>query len=87
MAQPLVDDLKTLEFTGVSAYDAFLGEEVLVIAPVICVICDNPRCAEIMNHSGSSATMFCRVCMVSIVIEELPCTLMKSILCRQINPN
>lgn len=65
MSQPMVDDLLNLETNGVVAYDAHLGEDVLVVAPVICAICDNPRDAEIMNHSGSSARMFCRKCMVS----------------------
>lgn len=65
MSQPLVDDLLALESHGITAYDAHLGMEVLVVAPLICAICDNPRHAEIMNHSGPSATMFCRMCMVS----------------------
>ena len=72
MAQPLVDDLKSLEQEGIIAYDAFLDAEVLVVAPVICALCDNPRCAEISNHSGSSAVMFCRKCMVSLGYYNCP---------------
>ena len=64
MAQPLVDDLIMLELKGVEVYDALLGEKVLVIAPVICVIADNPRHSEIMNHAGTTANLFCRMCMV-----------------------
>lgn len=65
MTQPLVDDLLKLETSGITVYDVHLGVEVLVVAPVICILCDNPRHAEIMNHAGPSATMFCRMCMVS----------------------
>ena len=65
MSKPMVDDLLSLETNGVVAYDAHLGVDVLVVAPVKCAICDNPRDAELMNHSGPSARMFCRMCMVS----------------------
>jgi hypothetical protein len=65
MAQPLADDLICLESHGITAYDSCLGVEVLVASPLICVICDNPRAAEVMNHSGPSAKMYCRMCMVS----------------------
>lgn len=65
MSQPIVDDLLDLELHGIIAYDSHLQEEVLVVAPVICILCDNPRHAEIMNHAGSSANLFCRICMVS----------------------
>ena len=69
MTPPLVEDFLMLESHGVIAYDAFLDEEVLVIAPIMCIICDNPRAAELMNHSGPSAKRFCRMCMVSIIIK------------------
>jgi hypothetical protein len=64
MTKPLVDDLIMLESRGVEVHDALLGEEVLVIAPVICMIGDNPRQSEIMNHAGTTANLFCRICMV-----------------------
>ena len=64
MTQPLVQDLQILQSRGIVAYDALLKEEVLVIAPVICMIGDNPRQSEIMNHAGTNAKMFCRMCMV-----------------------
>ena len=35
MTRPLVDDLQMLELKGIVAYDALLGEDVLVLAPVI----------------------------------------------------
>ena len=65
MCKPLADDLKELEEQGIEAYDAALQEKVLVVAPVICFICDNPRHSEIMNHLGPTATKYCRMCMVS----------------------
>ena len=68
MARLVVDDLLDLELHGITAYDSYLGEEVLVIAPLMCVLCDNPQHAEIMNHSGPSANLFCRICMVSDLV-------------------
>ena len=64
MAGPLVEELKILERDGMMAYDAFLKRDVLVIAPVLCVICDNYRASEITNHLGPGSRMFCRMCMV-----------------------
>ena len=54
-----------LETSGVVAFDAALEEEVLLVAPVLCVLSYNPRHSEIMNHAGTSAKMHCRICMVS----------------------
>ena len=67
MSKPLSADLLKLEVDGIEAFDAALGEEVILIAPVLCVLCDNPRHSEIMNHSGASANKYCRICMVSCV--------------------
>ena len=52
MADPIVDDLLKLENEGLVTYDALLGQEVIVIAPLICAICDNPRASEIPTTSG-----------------------------------
>ena len=65
MAKPLAEDLFKLETEGVLTYDAALETEVIVVAPVLCILCDNPRHSEIMNHAGASANMYCRMCMVS----------------------
>lgn len=64
MAEALVDDLLILENDGILAYDAYLGEEVLVIAPVICIIADNPRASDLTCHLGNSARKYCRICQV-----------------------
>ena len=66
MAPPIVEELKQLEYHGMEMYDAHLQATVLVVAPVICVICDNPRASEVTNNLGPSSKMFCRMCMVSI---------------------
>ena len=65
LAMPIVEELKKLEESGVVVYDAFLQREVLAISPILCVICDNPRASEIVNHLGPGSKMFCRMCMVS----------------------
>ena len=64
IAGPLVEDLKVLE-KGFVLYDSLLQKDVMVIAPVMAVLCDNARASELLNHLGSRATKFCRRCMVS----------------------
>ena len=48
MAKPLVDDLNDLELIGLVMYDAFLGLDVLLIAPLMTILVDNPRHSELM---------------------------------------
>ena len=60
MAALLVDDLLRLE-DGVVMYDVTKGKDVLVIAPVMSILCDNPRASELLNHLGSRANKLCRV--------------------------
>ena len=64
MAKPLVYDLNDLELNGVVTYYAFLGQDVLLVAPLVAILVDNPRHSEVMNHSGPSAKKYCRMCMV-----------------------
>ena len=63
MAMPMVDELLKLE-SGVVLYDAMLQQEVVVLAPVLAVLSDNPRHSELLNHRGGRARKFCRMCMV-----------------------
>ena len=65
MARPIVEELLMLE-KGVQMFDAYLGKDVLIVAPVLAVLGDNPRHAELINHSGSGANKYCRMCMVSL---------------------
>ena len=64
---PIVEDLFRLETEGIVTYDAHLREDVLAVAPVLCVLCDNPRASEITNHRGCTARKFCRMCMVRLM--------------------
>ena len=52
---------------GISLYDAYTKMNVLVIAPVICLLCDNVHAAELLNHRGSTAVKLCQICMVMIL--------------------
>ena len=56
-----------LEIEGTAVYDAHLQCEVLLVAPVMDVLGDNPSASEVMSHMGSSANKFCRMCMVRCV--------------------
>ena len=38
MAKPLVDDLNDLELNRLVTYDAFLGQDVLLIAPLLAIL-------------------------------------------------
>ena len=42
MAEPIAEQLLQLEREGMVVYDAHLEREVLLVAPLLCVICDNP---------------------------------------------
>lgn len=68
MAESIVEELKRLE-SGVRMFDAKLMCEVLVLAPVMFIIGDNPMLSELCNHQGSTAKRFCRICMVSSFIQ------------------
>lgn len=60
---------------GFEAYDAYLGTTVFVFAPVLCILADNPRHAELINHLGSGANKYCRMCMVIYQTLVVICTI------------
>ena len=64
MAPPVVEDLIGLEMDGIIAYDAYLKQEILAVAPVLCKLGDNPCASELLNHQGSTARKFCRMCLL-----------------------
>ena len=62
MAEPIARELATLENEGAEVFDEYSNEnDVLVVAPLLLIKCDNPRASELLNHLGSSANMFRRV--------------------------
>ena len=61
---PIVEELLLLESEGIETYDAFSDCQVLIVAPLICVICDNPRAKELCIQLSSSTRKYCRICMV-----------------------
>ena len=66
MAEPIAEQLLQLEREGMVVYDAHLECEVLLVAPLLCVICDNPRASEVVNHLKGAASKFCRLCDVKL---------------------
>ena len=49
MAIPIVQYLLVLQ-NGTFMYDAHLQQEVMVVAPALAVMGDNPRASEIAGH-------------------------------------
>lgn len=66
MARPIVEYLLVLQ-NGTFMFDAYLKQEVLVVAPVLAVMGDNPRASEIAGHLTGNPNKFCRQCMVNIM--------------------
>jgi hypothetical protein len=67
LAEPLVDNLLLLE-SGVEMYDAVEKQGVLVMAPVMLVMADNPMSSDLCHHQGGSARKFCRFCLVRVTV-------------------
>ncbi|KAL5499990.1 hypothetical protein EMCRGX_G011474 [Ephydatia muelleri] len=65
MAAPMVEELLHLQNEGMIVYDAYFKCDVIVVPSVLCIFSDNPRASEICNHLGSTASLFCRVCMTN----------------------
>lgn len=65
LSGPIAQELATLETEGALVFDAYFQEVVLVIAPLIIIVCDNPRASDLVNHLGSKALKYCRICMAS----------------------
>lgn len=63
MAENLAKELLELEDEGMVTFYVYLNEEALVVTPIICLICDNPRASELVNHLAMSATYCCRMCL------------------------
>ena len=70
MAPPVAEEIRIME-EGFIVFDALLQTDVIVKAPVICVIADNPRASEILNHRGGSSRRYCRKCMVCVDMYNL----------------
>lgn len=64
MSATIVTELATIEKEGIEAYDAVMKQHVVVLAPLMCILADNPRASELLSHLGGSARKYCRMCMV-----------------------
>ena len=65
MVKPIVEDLLVLQ-EGIFMFDAYLQQNVLVVAPVLALMGDNPRASEIAGHLTGNPNKFCRQCMVNL---------------------
>ena len=55
MVPPFIEDLLRLE-NGIQVYDASKDTKVLVFAPVMSILCNNPQASELLNHLGTNTT-------------------------------
>ena len=69
MTEAVAPELIRLEKEGTEAYDALLQQPVIVLSPLMCVVADNPRASEILNHLGGAARRYCRMCMVCVIVK------------------
>jgi len=54
-----LDMANLLEGSGLEVYDALHNKHVLVIAPILLFIADNPMACLLLNHLGGSAIKYC----------------------------
>lgn len=66
MTCALQQELRKLE-DGIVVYDSLTESNVLALCPLMCVLCDNARASEILNHVGATGIRFCRKCMVRLM--------------------
>ena len=64
LGKPIAEELLFLETQGIEVYDALNNQNVIVVAPLICIVADNPMASEITNHLRGAANKYCRICEV-----------------------
>lgn len=69
LADPLVESLLRLK-EGVNMYDALLQQTVVVVAPVLFVMADNPTSSDLCSHQGHSTRKYCRICLVMTLLHH-----------------
>ncbi|KAL5457680.1 hypothetical protein EMCRGX_G034966 [Ephydatia muelleri] len=70
MMGPIVSELCALE-QGVEVFDEKTQECVLVVAPVLAIMCDNPRASQIIGHMTGRPSKFADANESSDMIAEL----------------
>ena len=71
LVEGFIHDLTQLETEGMVMYNSHLKTDVLVKAPVIMAICDNPRASEMLSHMGGTVNKYWRMCMVSKSVRSM----------------
>ncbi|KAI9356421.1 hypothetical protein BD770DRAFT_390206 [Pilaira anomala] len=62
MLGPIVEDLKQLE-EGIEVYSYDHNDYVLLVAPLLMLMADNPRHSQLAMHKGTSSKAPCRKCL------------------------
>ncbi|OAD68750.1 hypothetical protein PHYBLDRAFT_150341 [Phycomyces blakesleeanus NRRL 1555(-)] len=65
MLPPIVNDLVRLE-KGIEMYSEDHSEGVLVVAPLLLFMGDNPCQSQLAMHKGTSAKKFCQKCLIPL---------------------
>ena len=66
----IVSELCALE-QGMEVFDEKMQECVLVVAPVLAIMCNNPRASQIVGHMTGRPSKFCRVCLVCYLYTDI----------------
>ncbi|KAG8916015.1 hypothetical protein FRC00_007186 [Tulasnella sp. 408] len=66
MLKGIADQFETYQDMGISAYNAVLHEDVLVIPAVLALLGNNPMQNKLACPIGLTARLFCHVCWVSL---------------------
>ena len=64
LAKPIAYGLLVLKTQGIEVFDAFHNQLVLFVAPLICIVDDNPMASELLYHLHGAANKYCRLCEV-----------------------
>ena len=63
MCDAIAPELIQLE-EGIEAYHAYHGQLVIILSPLMCIVADNPRASELLNHLGAAARRYYQICIV-----------------------
>ena len=58
LGKPIAEELLLLETLGIEVYGVLNNQMVIVVAPLICIVADNPMASEITNYLRGAANNY-----------------------------